>query len=297
MTTTIPLFFPASSPKSTIPRRPLPPVPYQETSLNGLKLLEFMSRQAHPEHDLIVAHAERKRPVEVDTHCDSPPEYYLARSETPQPTVCDPVKHLTVTSRPEVLLLKVYRDAFASYLLPEHLSKAYKPWQPKRLRLLALDDIALYEISTDVHDELLRRQKVWQTDTAPRQRLSTLSPSDFQQLVAGVHFELCRRYPHLKGTALKSLAMRLLDMPGLKADFRSNLLVAAQRLSRRSGLHPTCYELKGIKLLSEFPIASGGFADVYKGNFEGQTVCLKVLRIYQTTKVQSFFEVRDSAIM
>ncbi|KAG6917141.1 hypothetical protein DXG01_003731 [Tephrocybe rancida] len=295
----LPPSFPASSPESDIPQRPLPPVPYQETSLTGSKLLEFMSRQAYSKPDLTVAHAELQHQDDVDTHYDSPPKYYSPQSEKPAPAVCDPVKKFTVTSRPEVLLLKVYHDAFASHLLPEHLSKGfrrvlqaqpYKPWQPKRSKLLALDEIGLYEISTDVHDELLRRQKAWQTDTAPRQRLSTLTPYDFQQLVAGVHFELCRRYPHLKGAALKSRAMKLLGVPGLQPEFRSNLLVATQRLSRRSGLHPTCYELKGIDLISDFPIASGGFADIYKGSFGGHTVCLKVLRIYQTTKVQSFFE-------
>ncbi|KAG6829716.1 hypothetical protein H0H87_010452, partial [Tephrocybe sp. NHM501043] len=118
------------SPEIVSPRRPLPSVPSKERNLTGLKLLEFMSRQSSSKDDLSVARPSLQHHVNVDSQYDSPPEYYSPQSETPETAVWN------------------------------------KAWQPKLLKLIVLDDIALYEISTDVHDELLRRQRAWNSDTS-----------------------------------------------------------------------------------------------------------------------------------
>ncbi|KAG6864765.1 hypothetical protein C0991_007291, partial [Blastosporella zonata] len=82
----------------------------------------------------------------------------------------------------------------------------------------------------------------------------------------------------------------LLDTPGLSSKFKRNLLVATQRLSRRAGLYPKCYNLEDIEMVEDHPVAAGSFADIYKGRFLGQSVCLKVIRVYQTSHVQSFLK-------
>ncbi|KAG6828686.1 hypothetical protein H0H87_001265, partial [Tephrocybe sp. NHM501043] len=82
----------------------------------------------------------------------------------------------------------------------------------------------------------------------------------------------------------------LLDTPGLSSKFKRNLLVATQRLSRSAGLYPKCYDLEDIEMVEDHPIAAGSFADIYKGRFLGQAVCLKVIRVYQTSHVQSFLK-------
>ncbi|KAF8068027.1 kinase-like domain-containing protein [Lyophyllum atratum] len=82
----------------------------------------------------------------------------------------------------------------------------------------------------------------------------------------------------------------LLDTPGLCAQFRRNLLVATQRLSRRAGLYPTSLNLKHVEFVSEYPVAAGGFADIYQGRLRGQVVCLKVIRLYQTSHVDAFLK-------
>ncbi|GLB34347.1 putative CAP_GLY [Lyophyllum shimeji] len=89
---------------------------------------------------------------------------------------------------------------------------------------------------------------------------------------------------------LLDIFQTLLDTNGLSAEFRRNLLVATQRLSKRSGVYPTCYKLKDVELISEHPVAAGSFADVHKGRLLGQTVCLKVIRLYQTSHVTSFLQ-------
>ncbi|KAG6871998.1 hypothetical protein C0995_014017 [Termitomyces sp. Mi166 len=99
---------------------------------------------------------------------------------------------------------------------------------------------------------------------------------------------LYRQLLRSKGTdaqALLDLFQSILDSSGLDTQFRRLLIVATQRLSRTSGLYPICYELKGVKQECE-PVTAGGFADIYKGEFEGHAVCLKAIRIYQDTQVE-----------
>ncbi|KAF8076963.1 kinase-like domain-containing protein, partial [Lyophyllum atratum] len=109
-------------------------------------------------------------------------------------------------------------------------------------------------------------------------------------------FENINQYKRLLGSRdreaqqLLDTFQLLLDTPGLSAKFRRNLLVAMQRLSKRAGLYPTYYNLKGVELTSEHPVAAGSFADIYKGRHLGQTVCLKVVRLYQTSHVASFLQ-------
>ncbi|KAG6917754.1 hypothetical protein DXG01_001292 [Tephrocybe rancida] len=76
----------------------------------------------------------------------------------------------------------------------------------------------------------------------------------------------------------------LLDTAGLSAKFKNNLIVATQRLSRRTGIYPRHRD-------EDHPVAAGAFADIYKGRFLGQAICLKVIRVYQTSLVQSFLKV------
>ncbi|KAF8074155.1 kinase-like domain-containing protein [Lyophyllum atratum] len=87
---------------------------------------------------------------------------------------------------------------------------------------------------------------------------------------------------------LLDLFQWLLDTPDLDIWFRRSLIVATQRLAATSGRYPMCYELKGIVADNEDPVTFGGFADIYKANFNGQKVCLKALRVYQDTKDEHF---------
>ncbi|KAG5350239.1 hypothetical protein C0989_012012, partial [Termitomyces sp. Mn162] len=88
---------------------------------------------------------------------------------------------------------------------------------------------------------------------------------------------------------------RLLDMPGLGLRFRKNLIVATQRISSRSGLYPACYELKDVVQTEEHPVEGGGFADIYKGYLKGRAVCMKTIRLYQTSRIEDALKVFDVA--
>ncbi|KAG6863630.1 hypothetical protein C0991_004556, partial [Blastosporella zonata] len=77
----------------------------------------------------------------------------------------------------------------------------------------------------------------------------------------------------------------ILDTPGVNPSFRKRLIVATQRIATKSGLYPTCYELKEVVAEDGDPVDSGGFADIYKGTYRGQVVCLKTFRLSRTTQI------------
>lgn len=93
--------------------------------------------------------------------------------------------------------------------------------KPNRARdkLLRLSSIQFQELSTDVYDELQRRQSLSAQQNGPsqipayllprenfhpkrnqaRQKLATLPPSRFRDLATDVFYELERRFPHFAG--------------------------------------------------------------------------------------------------
>ncbi|KAF9449830.1 6PF2K-domain-containing protein [Macrolepiota fuliginosa MF-IS2] len=52
------------------------------------------------------------------------------------------------------------------------------------------------------------------------------------------------------------------------------------KLAKMASVIPRCYELKGVEYDSQ-PFDGGGFADVYKGKYQNQAVCLKMVRTFQ----------------
>ncbi|KAJ7139275.1 kinase-like domain-containing protein [Mycena epipterygia] len=61
---------------------------------------------------------------------------------------------------------------------------------------------------------------------------------------------------------------------------------ALLRLSRESGLHPTCFVLPGLQKVGH-QVAGGGFGDIWKGLIGGQTVAVKSMRIFQNVDVKA----------
>jgi hypothetical protein len=48
--------------------------------------------------------------------------------------------------------------------------------------------------------------------------------------------------------------------------------------------------LKGVKRIGH-PVAGGGFGDVYRGQFQGHEVAVKVLKIYRTSDMGALLKV------
>ncbi|KAG6908520.1 hypothetical protein DXG01_004372 [Tephrocybe rancida] len=100
--------------------------------------------------------------------------------------------------------------------------------------------------------------------------------------------ELCKRLVTCQAAAQKLLDsfQLLLDRSELEPQFRRDLIIATQRVSANSGLHPTCYTLEGVDEIGQYPEAGGSFADVYKGTFHDQQVGIKAIRLFQRDQTQ-----------
>ncbi|KAG6871664.1 hypothetical protein C0995_001673 [Termitomyces sp. Mi166 len=59
---------------------------------------------------------------------------------------------------------------------------------------------------------------------------------------------------------------QLLDVPELDSRIRKDFIVALQRISTKTRLYPTCYELEGVEQIGQYPVSAGGFADIYKAS-------------------------------
>lgn len=86
-------------------------------------------------------------------------------------------------------------------------------------------------------------------------------------------------------------------MSSLEKDHRTELIFGLQRLSRQTGAYPTCYALKGIEILGQRPFAAGGFSDIWKGDLEGEIVCLKVLKAFDSPRMDDFVKVNRPDIL
>ncbi|KAF8058981.1 kinase-like domain-containing protein, partial [Lyophyllum atratum] len=77
----------------------------------------------------------------------------------------------------------------------------------------------------------------------------------------------------------------LLDTRDLQGRLRRQLITAMRRLSATTKLYPQSFDLDGttIVLAEQGPLKSGSYADIHKAHFQGQALCLKVIRTYTTS--------------
>ncbi|KAJ7119052.1 kinase-like domain-containing protein [Mycena epipterygia] len=87
-------------------------------------------------------------------------------------------------------------------------------------------------------------------------------------------------------------AQQLLDITQELLDLFPNstsrplLCKALLQLSRTSGLHPTCFALSGLQKLGQ-QVAGGGFGDIWKGLLRGQSVSVKVMRLFGEANIKA----------
>ncbi|KAK1230468.1 Rho guanine nucleotide exchange factor [Marasmius sp. AFHP31] len=103
------------------------------------------------------------------------------------------------------------------------------------------------------------------------------------------HREKCQKVLEARGDDAQrylDLLYALLDYPGISSQSHSTILQLILDLSKRSGLHPNCLTIPNDVVSDEHPVASGGYADVWKGAYEGEAVCAKVVHVYKTSDVE-----------
>ncbi|KAL0057828.1 hypothetical protein AAF712_015519, partial [Marasmius tenuissimus] len=82
------------------------------------------------------------------------------------------------------------------------------------------------------------------------------------------------------------LLQALTAYPEITKQSRSTIFKIMWRLSKKSRMYPKCLKINNVKKLDEYPVAAGGMGDVYKGEIAAEIVCLKVVKVYQTSDVQ-----------
>ncbi|KAJ7939112.1 kinase-like domain-containing protein [Mycena leptocephala] len=91
-----------------------------------------------------------------------------------------------------------------------------------------------------------------------------------------------------RGAPAQQLLDLIQDLLDSTSDSTSRRLLskALMRLSRESGLHPTCFALSGLEKVGQ-QVAAGGYGDVWKGLVQGQDVSVKVVRLFRDSDVKS----------
>ncbi|KAJ7705507.1 kinase-like domain-containing protein [Mycena rosella] len=64
------------------------------------------------------------------------------------------------------------------------------------------------------------------------------------------------------------------------------LFKALLRLSRASGLHPRCFPIWRLQKVGK-QVAAGGFSDIWKGLVRGQSVSVKIMRLFENEEIES----------
>ncbi|KAJ7442443.1 hypothetical protein FB451DRAFT_1376979 [Mycena latifolia] len=97
-----------------------------------------------------------------------------------------------------------------------------------------------------------------------------------------------RRFLACRGSFAQQLLDLIQDLLDSTCDSRSKPLLskALIRLSRASGLHPTCFALSGLEKVGE-QVAAGGFADIWRGLVERQNVAVKIMRLFRDVDIKA----------
>ncbi|KAJ7883497.1 kinase-like domain-containing protein [Mycena olivaceomarginata] len=127
-------------------------------------------------------------------------------------------------------------------------------------------------ISTHVHENIKRDVPI----LVARLVLYLNDPVSYKELLSS-----CGR----DAQQLLDLLQDLLDLNSFSV-VKPFLFKALLRLSRSSGLHPRCLALSGLKTVGQ-QVTGGGFGDIWKGFVRGQSVCVKIMRVFEDSNVEA----------
>ncbi|KAG6824024.1 hypothetical protein H0H92_008237, partial [Tricholoma furcatifolium] len=79
-------------------------------------------------------------------------------------------------------------------------------------------------------------------------------------------------------TGTQTILHQVLQVKNLSPALESLIIVGLQQLVNETGVLPARYNVLDGATISGTRVASGGFADIYRCNFQGQLICVKVNR-------------------
>ncbi|KAL0060222.1 MAP kinase kinase kinase [Marasmius tenuissimus] len=115
----------------------------------------------------------------------------------------------------------------------------------------------------------------------PVDHLIQLNPS-FASFVVELLYTVCAHlYPSNGASFIMGYAAtKELQSSNLEDGYRRRCMKCLKFLVKKFQTLPSSLFLHNIKLDGTHPLTGGGFADIYRGTFSGQQVCLKVLRVH-----------------
>ena len=134
-------------------------------------------------------------------------------------------------------------------------------------------------------------------------RLTDRLPKDAAQLFVDVVHEVRSRapllpersvlllYPLSTPSYFRNSASQALDLPNLPSPPRSKWLSALCRVCGRRALLPRSLQIPLCYNRLELPQYSGGFSDVWIGDYQGRRVAAKALRVYLTSDLHKIRKV------
>ncbi|KXN83543.1 Serine/threonine-protein kinase HT1 [Leucoagaricus sp. SymC.cos] len=72
----------------------------------------------------------------------------------------------------------------------------------------------------------------------------------------------------------------------LQAEERKSVLSLLTKLAKSAQVFPGCYELKEVSCDLDMPLYEGGFGVIYKGDYQGQAICVKAIRMNEKQKTR-----------
>ncbi|KAJ6589507.1 kinase-like domain-containing protein [Mycena capillaripes] len=190
---------------------------------------------------------------------------------------------------------EIHRN-FASYVLPRlndgprnellELSKQWADWD-------ILTSLANYYFVVNILFGYLEHKKPPKSSRVVATQISKQLSGDISAVLKQISSmlsdpETYKRFLTYRGTLAQQLLDLVQDLLDSFCDSMSRPLFskALTRLSRVSGLHPTCFTLSRVEKVG-LQVAAGSFGDIWKGLVESQSVSLKVMRLFRDSDVKA----------
>jgi hypothetical protein len=89
---------------------------------------------------------------------------------------------------------------------------------------------------------------------------------------------------------------QVLSSNATNADMRNQCFKILRQVSLAHGILPKSYRPSKVTLSDTIPYASGGFADIWKGQLDGQQVCIKAFRTQAAANLDKIERVRSRVL-
>ena len=118
-----------------------------------------------------------------------------------------------------------------------------------------------------------------------------LSPAEAENLVETLD-KVCP-HPQFPSLSVKMLDDQVVSSPTVNRSLKNRCFGVLRKVSFSHGILPKSYHPDGVTLIDTIPYASGGFADIWKGQRDGYQVCVKAFRTQTATNLEKLKRVRS----